>query len=76
MIKIVREHIGFHYLLIEIQLYTLIVLELNIFFKKNLKKSNINDLLTKYLEYTIMNLLCADFIVAFSQNMCLQEKLC
>ena len=29
--KKVKEHIGFHYLLIEIQLYTLILLELNIF---------------------------------------------
>ena len=27
MTKIVKEHIGFHYLLIEIQLYTLILLE-------------------------------------------------
>ena len=28
-----KEHIRFHYLLIEIQLYTLILLELNIFLK-------------------------------------------
>ena len=32
-IKKVKEHIRFHYLLIEIQLYTLILLELNIFLK-------------------------------------------
>ena len=32
--KKVKEHIGFHYLLTEIQLYTLILLELNIFLKK------------------------------------------
>ena len=31
MIKIVKEHIGFHSLVLEIQLYTLILLELNIF---------------------------------------------
>ena len=30
MIQIVKEHIGFRYLLIEIQVYTLILLELNI----------------------------------------------
>ena len=29
MIKIVKEHNGFHYLLTEIQMYTLILLELN-----------------------------------------------
>ena len=32
--KKVKEHIGFHYLSTEIQLYTLILLELNIFHKK------------------------------------------
>ena len=32
--KKVNEQIGFHYLLAEIQLYTLIFLELNIFLKK------------------------------------------
>ena len=37
MIKIVKEYIGFHYLLIEIQLYTLVLLELNIFLKKYYK---------------------------------------
>ena len=35
MIKIVSEHIGFHYLLIEMQLYILILLELNLFLNKN-----------------------------------------
>ena len=30
MVKIIKEHIGFHYLLIKIQLYILILLELNI----------------------------------------------
>ena len=34
MPKIVKEHIGFHYSLIELQLYTLILLEFNIFLKK------------------------------------------
>ena len=32
--KKVKKHIGFHYLLTEIQLYILILLELNIFHKK------------------------------------------
>ena len=31
---------------------------------------------TIYLEYKIMNLLCVDFIVLLSWNVCLQEKLC
>ena len=61
--KIVKEHIGFHYLLIEVQLYTLILLELNIFLKKY---SKINQLLTIYLEYKILNLLCVDFVVLLS----------
>ena len=34
MIKIVKEHMGSNYLLWEIQLYTLILLELNIILKK------------------------------------------
>ena len=34
MIKIVKERIGFHYSLIEMQLHTLILLEFNIFHKK------------------------------------------
>ena len=76
MIKIVKEYIGFHYLLTKIQLYTLILLELNIFHKKYETKSEIKQLLTIYLEYKIMNLLCVDFIVSLSQNICLQEKLC
>ena len=33
--KKVKEHIGFHYLLTEIQLYTFILSELNIFLKKH-----------------------------------------
>ena len=32
--KKVKEHIGFHYLLTEIQMYTVIILELNTFLKK------------------------------------------
>ena len=42
MIKIVKEHSGFHYLMIEMQLHTLILLELNIFVWKYKKKSEIN----------------------------------
>ena len=34
------------------------------------------SILTIYLEYKIMNLLCVDFIVSLSQIICLQEKLC
>ena len=35
MTKKAKEHIGVHYLLTELQLYTLILLELNIFLKKH-----------------------------------------
>ena len=73
MMKIVKEHIGFHYLLIEVQLYTLILLELNIFLKKY---SKINQLLTIYLEYKILNLLCVDFVVLLSQNDKIRYKYC
>ena len=38
MIKIVKEHIRFHYLLKEIQLCTLILLELNVFPQEVLNK--------------------------------------
>ena len=38
--------------------------------------SEINQLLTMYLEYKIINLLCVAVIVSFSQNICLREKLC
>ena len=41
-----------------------------------LKKSEINQLLTIYLEYKIMMLLCVDCIVLLSYDICLQEKLC
>lgn len=34
MIKKVKEHTEFHYLLTEIQIHTLILLELNVFLKK------------------------------------------
>ena len=61
--KEVMKHTGFHYLLIELQLYTLILLELNIFHKKYYTKSKINQLLTIYLEYKKMIVLCVKFIV-------------
>ena len=51
------------------QLYTLTLLVLNIFPKNYQIKSKIKQLLTIYLEYEIMNLLCADFIASLSQNM-------
>ena len=64
--KIVKEQIGFHYLLIEIQLYTLIFLGLNKLLNNYQTKSEINRLLTIYLEYKIINLLCADSILSLS----------
>ena len=64
--KIVKEQIGFHYLLIEIQLYILIFLGLNMLLNNYQTKSEINRLLTIYLEYKIINLLCADSILSLS----------
>ena len=61
--KKVKEHIGFHYLLSKIQLYTLILLEFNIFLKYQ-TKSEIIQLHTLYSEFKKMNLLCADFLVS------------
>ena len=62
--KKVKEHIGFHYLLSKIQLYTLILLEFNIFLKYQ-TKSEIIQLHKLYSEFKKMNLLCADFLVSF-----------
>ena len=64
--KIVKEQIGFHYLLIEIQLYTLIFLGLNRLLNNYQTKSEINPFFTIYLEYKIINLLCADSILSLS----------
>ena len=64
--KNAKERIGFPYLLIEIQLFTLILLEMNIFLKKYLKKSRAHLSLITCLEYKMMILLCADFIVLLS----------
>ena len=64
--KKIKEDIGFHYLLTEMQLYTLILLELNILLKKYWKKLEVNQLLSIYLRYKIMNLLYVDFIVSLS----------
>ena len=66
MTRKLKEHFGFHYLLTKIQLYTLILLELNIFLKKYEAKSNINQELTIYLEHKVMILLCVDFTVSLS----------
>ena len=62
----VKEHIEFYYLLIEIRLYTSILWDLNIFFKKYLAKSKINQLLIIQLGYEIMIALCVGFIVLVS----------
>ena len=64
--KKVKEQIGFHYLLIEIQVYTLIFLGLNKLLNNYQTKSEINPLLTMYLENKIINLLCADSILSLS----------
>ena len=64
--KKIKEDIGFHYLLTEMQLYTLILLELNILLKKYWTKLEVNQLLSIYLRYKIMNLLYVDFIVSLS----------
>ena len=74
MIKNVKEHIRFHYLLIEVQLYTFILLELDIFLKKYLKK--IKDKLIVYNIFETKDLLCVDFIVLLSLNKRLREKIC
>ena len=62
----VKELIGFHYLLTEKHLCTLILLELNISLKKYSTKSKVNPSHTTYLEYNLMILLCADFVVSLS----------
>ena len=62
----VKERIRFHYLLTEIQLFTLILLGLNIFHKNYWAKSKINQTLRTYLEYNMLTLLCVDFIVWLS----------
>ena len=62
----VKEHTGFHCLLTEIQLGTLIILGFNIFHNKYYTKSKINLSHKIYLEYKIMIPLCANFIVPLS----------
>ena len=64
--KQVKKDIGFHYLLTQIQLCTLILLELSIFLKMYQTKSKINLSLTTYEEYNLIILLCVDFIVLLS----------
>ena len=64
--KKIKEDIGFHYLLTEILMHTLILVELIIFQNKYDTKSKINQLLTRYLEYNIINLLCVDLIASLS----------
>ena len=64
--KQVKKHIGFHYLLTQIELCTLILLELSMFLKMYQTKSKINLSLTTYEEYNLIILLCVDFIVLLS----------
>ena len=64
-----KEHIWFHYLLREIQQYAAVYFNSSgseYVPQKVLNKSNINQLLTIYLEYKIMILLYVDFIVLLS----------
>ena len=50
--------------------YCCILLGLNIFFKKYCTKSKINQLLTIYLAYNMMILLCVDFCcITFIEHM-------
>ena len=72
--KNVKEHIAFHNLLTELQLYTLILSELNILHIKCYPKSGIHQFFTMYLEYKMMILLRMDSIVSLSWNKCLQEN--
>ena len=70
MIKIVKEHIAFHYLLTEIHLYTLILLELNIFLKKYETKSR-----NKSITHNIFriqdseSIICGFYCIAFIEYM-------
>ena len=56
MIKKVMKHIGFHYLLTKIQLYTLILLELNIF-------QILNKIKDKYVAQNLFRIQEDDFIM-------------
>ena len=54
----IKKLIGSHYLLIEIRLCTLILLDMNIFLKEYSEKLNVNSSLAGYLEYNLTILLC------------------
>ena len=58
--KIVKEHIGFHYIII----YTLILLEFKIFLKNYKTKSRIYQLLREYLV-----IMCRFYCTAFIEYM-------
>ena len=64
----VTEHTGFHYLSTETKLYTLVLLELNIFLKMHQAKSKKNPSFETCLDYNHIILLCVDYIVSLSQN--------
>ena len=64
--KKVNQHIEFHYLSTDIQLYSLTFLELNTFLKKYQTKSDIKISHATYLEYKMMILLCVDFTGSIS----------
>ena len=59
----IEIQIGFHYLLTEMQLCTLIILEFYVFWKKVLIKPKVNQSLAAYLEYNLMIQLCVDFVI-------------
>ena len=62
--KIVKEHIGFHYSLIEIQLYTLILLEFNIFLKKiKIRDKSVTRNIFRIQDHK--SIMCAFYCIAF-----------
>ena len=70
MTKKVKEHTGFHYLLTEIQLYPLILLELNIFQKEVLNK--IRDRSITHNTFRLQDndsIMCGFYCIAFIEYM-------
>ena len=64
MPRIVKEHIGFHYSLIEIQLYTLILLEFNIFLKKiKIRDKSVTRNIFRIQDHK--SIMCAFYCIAF-----------
>ena len=60
----VKEHIGFHYLLTEMQPCTFMFFGIEYIPQDLLNKIKKNESLITYLEYNLMILLCVNFIVS------------